>query len=64
MTERQQREGFLMPHQQGRKQAGACLRHEAEIDKRRAEQRARRGKGQVAVKMDRRADANGKPIDA
>ncbi len=37
VAERQEGKGLLTAHQRRRKQAGTCFRHEAEIDKRRAE---------------------------
>jgi hypothetical protein len=45
-AEAEQGEGLLAAEDLRREQAGARLRHQAEIDERRAEDRARRGEGQ------------------
>ena len=64
LPERQQRESLLAADDRRREQARARLRHQAEIDERRAEHGARRGEGQVAMEVDRRADADRDAVDA
>ena len=59
---RQHREGALVPQHCRGEQAGRRFGHEAEIHERRAEHGAPRGIGQVAVQVERRADADRDPV--
>ena len=59
-----QGKGLLAAEDGGREQAGAGFRHQAEIDEGRAEHGARRGEGQVAMQVERRADADRDAVDA
>ena len=59
-----QRKGTLVAHDARCKETGAGLRHERQVDERRAELGSRRGEGQVAMELHRRADADRQPVDA
>ncbi len=64
LAESQQRKRLLASDDGGHEQAGAGFRHQAEIGEGRVEDRARRGEGQVAMQVERRADADRDAVDA